>query len=156
MNYVILNDEDYFTNKINLQNFKEVSRHGRDRCDGVFGTITRELLEECYRDEGRRDKFFEEAGLYGNWGLEFIVFKIPQDLLYFDNTELIPLCFRFINANDFFTQIWSFSYKNTWEYFLIGIKKSHGLNYIFDTKIDSYDNAYGLEKICKKIEESLF
>lgn len=156
MNYIILNDEDYFRDKITLQHFKEVYKNGRERCDGVFGTITSELLDECRRDDRARDKFFEEAGLYGNWGLEFIVFKIPQDLLYLDDTKLIPLCFGFINEDDFFTQIWSFSYKNTWKYFLIGIKKSHGLNYIFDTEIDSNDESYGVKKICKKIEESLF
>lgn len=156
MNYLILNNREYFQNKITFDYIKEVSLNGRERCDGLFGEITKELLEETFRDHRRRDEFFETAGLCGDRGLQFVVFKIPQDLLYYDETELIPTCFEFINENDFSTQVWSYCYKNTWEYFLIGINKSHGINYIFDIKIDSLSDNYGVNTICKKIEEVLF
>lgn len=156
MNYILLNDEKYFKDKVKLKNFKEVSKYGRERCDGIFGTITTELLEECSKDNGRRNKFFEEGGLDGSRGCEFVVFKIPQNLLYFTDTKLIEECTRFIDENDFYTQIWSFSYQNSWKYFLIGIKKTHDINYIFDTNIDAHDEAYGIQRICQKIEEVLF
>lgn len=156
MNYLILNNKEYFQDKISLKMFKEVSLNGRERCDGLFGEITKELLEETLRNDRRRDEFFKEGGLCGNRGLQFIVFKIPQDLLYYDETELIPTCFKFIDENDFSTQVWSYCHKNTWEYFLIGINKQYGVNYIFETKIDALDNNYGIDTICKKIEKVLF
>lgn len=157
MNYLILNNKEYFQDKISLKMFKEVSLNGRERIDGLFGEITRELLESTSRDDGARDKFFEEGGVCRNRGFEFIIFKIPEDLFYYDETELIEECFGFIDENVFSSQIWSFKPKNQkWQYFLIGIKKSHGHNYIFDTCIDSNDESYGIKKICKKIEEVLY
>lgn len=156
MNFIILNNEEYFRERINLPHFKEVSVNGRDRCDGVFGNITIELLEECSRDDGIRNQFFEKAGLYGDWGLEFIVFKIPQDILYHEKPELISECLKFINADNFCTQIWSYRHQNTWEYFLIGISKTCGIEYLYDVKIDAEDDFYGIQKICEKIENILF
>ena len=153
MNYIILNDREYFEEKIHLKNFKEVSLNGRERCDGVFGTVTQQVLEQNSGDERFRDKFFKKGGLLGNRGLEFIVFKIPQNLLHLGNTELISNCLGLIDENDFFTQVWSYCHKNTWEYFLIGIKKSHGVHYLYETKIDSDDDSYGMNIICQKIEE---
>lgn len=153
MNYIILNDRDYFQDKISFDNIKEVSLNGRERCDGIFGTITKEILEQCSTNDRTRDEFFEKGGLYGNRGLQFIVLKIPQDILYYDNSELIEECFRFIDANSFFTQLWSYCHKNTWEYFLIGIYKSHKNSYIFDTKIDAENDDWGIKRICQKIEE---
>lgn len=155
MNYLVLNDQEYFKDKIHFNRLKEVSLNGRARCDGVFGTISTEVLEEISRDDGARDKIFEKGGLCGSRGLEFIVFKIPKDILYTESTELISNCFGLIDASRFCTQLWSYCYKNTWEYFLIGFNKNQGFNYIFETKIDAENNDWGIKKICEKIEEIL-
>lgn len=157
MNYIILNDEEYFIDKITLPHFKEVSKSGRERCDGIFGTITTELLDQCRRDERTRDRFFEKAGLYGSFGIGFMVFKIPQNLLYNDDTKLIKECFGFIDTDGFYTQLWSFKPKNQqWEYFIIGINKFYNYNYLLQTSINENDNSYGIKQICIKIEEIFF
>ena len=59
MNYIVLNDNEFFNN-ISLSNFKEVQLDDRNRIDGVFGTITREVLDESNENDGGRDSFFRE------------------------------------------------------------------------------------------------
>ena len=156
MNYVILNDREYFEDKICFKRLKEVSLNGRARCDGVFGTISTEILEEISRDSDARDRIFEKGGLYGDWGLEFIVFKIPKDILHTASRELITSSFGLVDEDRYCTQLWSYCYKNTWEYFIIGLNKNQGFNYIFETKIDADNDDWGIKKICERIEEILY
>lgn len=155
MNYLIINDKEYFQDRICFENIKEVI-NDNDRCDVLFGTITTELLERTTEDSRRRDKFYEDAGIYGFGGIEAMVFKIPQGILYDRKKEFIETCFRFIDENSFYTQIWSYSQENqAWEYFLIGINKKNKPQYLINTNTTAKDDYYGIKRICELIKNIL-
>ena len=99
MNYVVLNDNEFFEN-ISLSNFKEVQLNDRNRIDAVFGSITKELLESADKDNGGRDIFFREQWLCRDSGVLFMVFRIPQDILYDGTGESIERCLGLFNPED--------------------------------------------------------
>lgn len=154
MNYVILNDPEYFNNKININGFKEVKLNGRERIDGVIGNITPELLESKSSDERGGNRFFEEEWLCGNRGVGFIILKVPQDILYNKDETIIEEIFEILSQKSFYIELGSFSIKNKenkYEYFISAINKNFNFEMFFDDKKIETDNP--MDYICKKIEK---
>lgn len=157
MNYIILNDEEFYKN-ISLKNFKEVSVDGRDRVDGIFGSITKELLESSDGNDGGRDRFFREEWLCGDSGVIFMVFRLPQDILYDGTGESLEKCFGFFNPKNVYVEVGAIKLEdkeNTYEYFLIGYNKKIGFRLFFDEKFLEKSQYELLPFICKKIEKKI-
>lgn len=157
MNYIVLNDKEFYKD-IKLKNFKEVPVNGRDRVDGIFGTITKELLESSDEYDGRRDKFFNEEWLCGNSGTIFMVFRIPQDILYDGTGESLERCLGFFNPENVYVEVGAIKLENkenTYEYFLIGYNKKIGFRLFFDEKFLEKSQYELLPFICEKIEKKI-
>lgn len=154
MNYIVLNDNDFFEN-INLENFKEVSVDGRERVDGIFGTITEKILEESSENDGRGDNFLGGDWFYPNSGIIFMVLRIPQNILYDRTDKSIEKCFRLFNSESLYSEIWSVRIKgkkNTYEYFLIGFNKNLPFKIIFDEEFPEKKEEEIIPYICKKLK----
>ena len=157
MNYTILNDNDFYRN-INLNNFKEVSVDGRERVDGVFGTITEKILEESSKYDGEGDIFFGTDWFYGDSGTIFMVLRAPQNILYDETGESIEKCLGFFNPEDVYVEMGAIKLedkKNTYEYFLIAYKKSLGFQLILDEKFIEKKEEEIIPYICEKLEKIL-
>lgn len=158
MNYVVLNDNEYYKN-IQLSRFKEVNLDGRTRVDGVFGTITQEILDESSTDGGEGDQIFREQWLLGDRGVRFVALKVPQDILYQDSGESLEKCFGLFNPEEFWLEMGSIRIKNQrnrYEYFIIAYNKnSYNFKIIFDEKYIEKEKKEILDFVCKKIEEKI-
>ena len=157
MNYIVLNDNEFFEN-ISLSNFKEVQLNDRNRIDAVFGSITKELLESADKDNGGRDIFFREQWLCRDSGVLFMVFRIPQDILYDGTGESIERCLGLFNPEDVYVEMGAIKLEdkeNSYEYFLIAYSKKLGFKLLLDKKFleKSYNEL--LPFICKKIEKKI-
>lgn len=158
MNYVLLNDNEYYQN-IQLSRFKEVHIDGRNRVDGVFGTITEEILDDISADRGRGDPIFGEEWLCRNSGVRFVVIRVPQDILYKDSGESLERCFGLFDPKSFWLELGSIRIKNKtnrFEYFFVAYNKN-SLNFdiIFDEKQVILEENEILNYVCKKIEEKI-
>ena len=157
MNYTILNDNDFYQN-IGLENFKEVSVDGRERVDGVFGTITEEILEESSKYDGEGDIFFGTDWFYGDSGTIFMVLRAPQNILYDGTGESIERCLGFFNPENVYVEMGAIKLENkenTYEYFLIAYKKSLGFQLILDEKFIEKKEEEIVPYICEKLEKIL-
>lgn len=157
MNYTILNDNDFYQN-ISLENFKEVSVDGRERVDGVFGTITEEILEESSKYNGEGDIFFGTDWFYGDSGTIFMVLRAPQNILYDGTGESIERCLGVFNPEDVYVEMGAIKLENkenTYEYFLIAYKKSLGFQLILDEKFIEKKEEEIVPYICEKLEKIL-
>ena len=158
MHYVILNNQEYFKDKININNFNEVSIRGNSRVDGVFAEITSELLEHGYTESTDGNRFFGEEWLCGDRGVQFVVIKIPQDILYSEHQEYIDECFKLFNKESFFVELWSIKHENKekYEYFIIGYNKNFGHQILGNDEFVEKKEQEVIPYICKKIEKNLF
>lgn len=157
MNYVVLNDNDFYRN-INLNNFKEVSVDGRERIDGIFRSITEEILEESSENDGRRDNFLGRNWFYPNSGIIFVVLRIPQNILYNRGGEFLERCFGFFDKKGLYVEMGSIrikNKKNTFEYFLIGFNKNLPFKIIFDEEFPEKEKKEIIPYVCEKIEKVL-
>lgn len=158
MHYVILNSEEYFKNKINIYNFKEVSVNGNRRVDGVFAEVTEQLLEDGNNNSTDGNRFFNQEWLCRDRGVQFVVIKIPQNILYSENTEYIEECFELFDKESFFIELWSIKLQGQekYEYFIIAFNKNFGFKVIFDEEFVEKKEDEILDYISLKIEKSLF
>lgn len=158
MNYVILNDVEYYKNNIVLDNFKEVSIHGNSRVDGVFGTITQELLEDGYSDSANGNRFFDEEWLCRDKGTRFVVIRIPQNILYSKHSEYIKECFELFNKESFYIELWSVKCKNKekYEYFIIGFHKDFNFKILFNKEFYEIEEDCVVKNISEEIEKKIF
>lgn len=158
MNYIVLNDEDFY-NDINLYRFKEVLKNGNRRVDGIFGTVTKELLEQSLSDDGGGDIFPKEQWLCGDRGLLFMVLRVPQDILYDQTGKSLEKCFGLFNPESFWLELGSFRIKgkeNTYEYFFIAYNKNQlKFELIFDDEIICIEKEAIVNYICEKIEQKI-
>lgn len=157
MNYLVLNDNEFFEN-IQLSNFKEVSIDDRNRIDGVFATITKEVLESTNEDNGGRSEFFREEWLCRDSGVLFMVIRIPQDILYDGTGQSIERCLGLFNPEDVYVEMGAIKLENkenTYEYFLIAYNKKLGFRLLLDEKFPEKMQYELLPYICEKIEEKI-
>lgn len=157
MNYIVLNDNDFFQN-IELSNFKEVQIDDRNRVDGIFGTITNEVLESSDEENGGRNNLLREEWLCRDSGIIFVVLRIPQNILYDDTGESIEKCLGIFNPEDVYVEMGAIKLEdkeNTYEYFLIAYNKKLGFKVLLDEKFLEKSQYELLPFICKKIEEKI-
>lgn len=157
MNYIVLNDNDFFENIV-INNFKEVSINGRERVDGVFGNITDTVLAESSEDGGARDSVLGENWFYGDSGVIFMVLRVSQNILYDGTGESLERCLGLFNPEDVYVEMGAFMLKNkenTYEYFLIVYRKSLGFHLIFDEGFLEKERDEIVPFICKKIEKKI-
>lgn len=157
MNYIVLNDNEFFQN-IQLSKFKEVQLDDRNRVDAIFGTITNELLESTDENNGGRSEFFREEWLCRDSGVLFMVFRIPQNILYDGSGEFIERCLGLFNPENVYVEMGAIKLEdkeNTYEYFLIGYNKKLGFRLLLDEKFLEKSQYELLPFICKKIEEKI-
>lgn len=156
MNYIILNDLDFYQN-INIKGFNEVSIDGRDRIDGVFGSITSEILESISNDDGNGNSILREQWLCSDSGTIFVVLKIPQDILYSGNGEFIEECFGFFNPQSFYLELGCIKLEDQekYEYFIIAYKKSLGFQLIFKEAFIEKKEEEIVPFLCETIEKIL-
>lgn len=157
MNYIVLNDNDFYHN-ISLNNFKEVSVDGRERVDGVFGSITEEILEEPSENNGKRDFVFGGDWFCRDSGIIFMVLRTPQDILYDGTGESLERCIGLFNPEDVYVEMGGIKLenkKNTYEYFIVAYKKSLGFQLIFDEKFLEKKEEELIPFVCNKIKKIL-
>ena len=154
MNYIVLNDFDFYKD-INIKGFKEVSIDGRDRIDGVFGSITSEILESISNNNRDGDSVLREQWLCSDSGTVFVVLKIPQDILYSGNGEFIEECFGFFNPESFYLELGCIKLENQekYEYFIIAYKKSLGFQLIFKEAFIEKKEEEIVPFLCETIEK---
>ena len=158
MNYIVLNDNEYYKD-IQLPKFKEVSIDGRNRVDGVFGTITQEILDQSTGNGGKGGNLFREQWLCRDSGIRFVVIKVPQDILYQDSGESLEKCFGLFDPKSFWLEMGSIRIKgqrNRYEYFIVAYNKnSLDFKIIFNEKYIEKEKEEILNFVCKKIEEKI-
>lgn len=158
MNYVVLNDQEYYKD-ICFEKGKEVLLDGRDRVDGVFGTITRELLDEARNDPEGGGRIFDQQWLCSNRGVKFVVIKFPQDLLYEESSLPLEECFGLFDPESFWVEVGAISNKNKgnrYEYFFVGYNKnSLYFRIIFNDGWIEKEEDEILKYVCQKIEERI-
>ena len=156
MNYVILNDFDFYNN-INIKGFKEVFIDGRDRIDGVFGSITSEILESLSDNNGDGNSILREQWLCSDSGTVFVVLKIPQDILYSNDGKFIKECFGFFNPQSFYLELGCIKLEDQekYEYFIIAYKKSLGFQLIFKEAFIEKKEEEIVPFLCETIERIL-
>lgn len=154
MNYVVLNYPEVFKDNINLRNFKEVDLFGEERADGVFGCITKHLLEtiDILADGG--DPVFPGSELLRDATI-FVLLKIDRDILLDEDTKFIETLFGFLDQESFFVEIRGFNIKESYnqiEQFVIAYRKELGHIENFCPEGLYEDN---LQFILKEIEEKI-
>ena len=158
MNYIILNDEEYYK-QIDIPRFKEVLKDGNRRVDGIFGSITKEILEEESSDDGGRNIFPGTEWLLRNSGVLFMVIRVPQDILYDNSGESLERCFKLFDPKSFWLELGSIRIKNkenTYEYFFVAYNKNLlNFNIIFNEGFIEIEKDQVINYICKKIEEKI-
>lgn len=157
MNYVILNNKDYFKNKVNIKQLKEVGIDEEERVDAIFGEITTKILENEDTESGRRDPIFRNEWLLKDRGISFMVFKVDRSILYNENEELIEKMFRLFSKDDFFIELWSLNIEDSYnqlDCFLILYNKNFGWQQIISS-YDKDEKKDHFEMILKKIKEKI-
>jgi len=158
MNYIVLNDEDFYKD-ISLPRFKEVLKNGNRRVDGIFGTVTKELLEQSLSNDGGGDIFSENEWLCGDRGILFVVLRVPQDILYDQTGKSLEKCFGLFNPESFWLELGSFRIKdkeNTYEYFFIAYNKNQlEFKIFFDDEIIFIQKEAIVDYLCRKIEQKI-
>lgn len=157
MNYIILNNEEFFKDKINLNGFKEVE-NDEDRIDAVFGEITQEVLEQAHSDEKRRDEILSEFWVLRNLPI-FAVLKIDRGILLSKDTELVETLFGFFDKKSSYITIWGFNPEENIrdiEQYIVVYNKS--LGYVEDfppsPEISTHENG-NLQFILSEIESKI-
>lgn len=156
MNYVILNNEEYFENKIVLDKFQKVDINGSERIDAVFAEITSKILEDSNNDGGRGDSVLPEQWLLADGGVSFVVCKVDRSILYNENNKLIEKLFGLFSKEYFYIELWNFNVEESYnqlECFLIAYNKQFGYQEILsDNDTEEKDI---LKVILKKIEKKI-
>lgn len=156
MNYVILNSEEYFEDKIVLDKFQKVDINGSERVDAVFAEITSEILEDSDNNGGRGDSVLPEQWLLADGGVSFVVCKVDRSILYNENNKLIEKLFGFFSKEYFYIELWNFNVEESYnqlECFLIAYNKQFGYQEILsDNDTEEKDI---LKVILKKIEKKI-
>ena len=135
-----------------------MSVDGRERVDGVFGTITEEILEESTKYNGEGDIFFRTDWFYGDSGTIFMVLRAPQNILYDGTGESLERCLGFFNSEDVYVEMGAIKLEdkeNTYEYFLIAYKKNLGFQLIFNEKFIEKKEEEIIPYICGKLKKIL-
>ena len=156
MNYIILNNEDYFKNRINLNNFKKVDIDGSERIDAIFAEITKEILESTSNNSEQRDQVLRGEWLLKDGGVQFMVLKIDRSILYDENEQLIEKMFGLFSKEHFFIELWNFNIEESYnqlECFLIAYNKNFGYKEILESNDSQGKEVF--EFILKKIEEKI-
>lgn len=156
MNYIILNNKEFFKDKINIKKLKEVSLDGEERVDAIFGEITTELLENRISESETRDSIFRNEWLLKDRGITFMVFKTDRSILYNENDELIEEMFGLFSKDDFFIELWSLNVENSYnqlDSYLIIYNKNLGWQQIISDEVEESENHF--EMILKKIEKKI-
>ena len=157
MNYIILNNKDYFKDKINIDKLKEVDINGEERIDAIFGEITTEILEDILSESDSGNPILRNEWLLKDRSVTFMVFKVDRGILYHEREELIEKMFGFFAKDDFYIELWSLNIEDSYnqlDSFLIIYNKNFGWQQI----ISSYDEESKenhFEMILKKIEEKI-
>ena len=156
MNYIILNNQEYFKNQINLKNFKEVSINGSERIDAVFAEITTEILENIdnFRENG--NSILPGQWLLADGGVQFMVCKIDRSILYNENEQFIEKLFGLFSKKHFYIELWNFNIEESYnqlECFLITYNKNFGYQEILSDDNSKEENIFKI--ILKKIEEKI-
>lgn len=157
MNYLILNDKEFFEN-IELKNFKEVSVDDRNRVDAIFGTITREVLDDRDGLSGEGNSFFREQWLCRDSGVLFMVIRVPQNILYDGTGESLERCLGLFNPEDVYVEMGAIKLEdkeNTFEYFFIAYNKKLGFRLLLEEKFPEKSPYELVPYVCKKIEEKI-
>lgn len=156
MNYIILNNKEYFQDKINLKSFKEVDINGSNRIDAVFCEITSEILERIDNDETEGNRIFQEQWILRDPGVSLILSRINRDILLNENTELIETLFKLFDQESFYFEIWGFNIPESYnqiDQFVIAYNKSFGyISPIYPTEEIKKDV---LEELLENIEEKI-
>ncbi len=155
MNYIILNNNEYFQDKISLNNFKEVGLNESERVDAVFAEITTKILENNDNIGERRDSILPEQWLLRDGGVSFILCKVDRSILYNENEELIEKMFELFSKEHFYIELWNFNVEESYnqlDCFLIAYNKKFGYQEIL-TDDDSKEEI--IKIILKKIEEKI-
>lgn len=156
MNYIILNNEEYFEDKIVLDKFQKVDINGSERIDAVFAEITSKILEDSDNDGGRGDSVLPEQWLLADGGVSFVVCKVDRSILYNENNKLIEKLFRLFSKEYFYIELWNFNVEESYnqlECFLIAYNKQFGYQEILsDNDTEEKDI---LKVILKKIEKKI-
>lgn len=158
MNYVILNNRDYFKNKIILKQLKEVDINGEERVDAIFGEITKSILENEDWESNGGDSVFREKWLLKDRGITFMVFKVDRSILYHDREELIEKMFGFFAKNDFHIELWSLNIEDSYnqlDCYLILYNKKLGWRQIISSYDEESEKEDHFEMILKKIEKKI-
>lgn len=155
MNYIILNDKDFFKDKINIEKLKEVDLNGEERVDAIFGEITAELLEDIISESESGNPILRNKWLLKDRGIAFMVFKTDRSILYNENDELIEKMFGLFSKDDFFIELWSLNIEDSYnqlDSYLIIYNKNFGWQQIISSYEEKQDH---FEMILKKIEEKI-
>ena len=156
MNYIILNNQEYFKNKINLKNFKEVSIDGSERIDAIFAEITTEILENTDNIGGNGNSVLPGQWLFADGGVQFMVCKIDRSILYNENEQLIEKLFGLFSKKYFYIELWNFNIEESYnqlECFLIAYNKNFGYQEILSDNDSEEKDIFKI--ILKKIEEKI-
>ena len=156
MNFVILNNKDYFQNKISLKNFKEVSLNGSERIDAVFAEITKTILESESADNEGGNPLLPEKWLLADGGVQFMVLEVDRSILYDENENLIEKMFGLLSKKYFYIELWNFNIESSYnqlECFLIAYNKKFGYQEIIENNDSEEKDIFKI--ILKKIEEKI-
>ena len=156
MNYIILNNKDFFKDKINIGKLKEVDLNGEERVDAIFGEITTELLEDIISGSESGNPILRNKWLLKDRGIAFMVFKTDRSILYNENDELIEEMFGLFSKDDFFIELWSLNVENSYnqlDSYLIIYNKNLGWQQIISNEVEESENHF--EMILKKIEKKI-
>lgn len=154
MNYIILNNKEYFKNLISFTKIKEV-KGNNDRCDAVIGEITTEILEQLYSEPERRDRILQDEWLLRDRGVSFILCKIDTSILHNKDSELIEKLLGLYNKENFFIEIRSYHNKQSYnqiESYIFCYNKNFG--YQNDILPDVIEENI-LQTLCEKIEKKI-
>jgi hypothetical protein len=155
MNYVILNDQEYFKDKIKLHGFKEVDVDGNERVDAVFCHITREILEDIYNNEDTGDRLLPQSWLLRDAGI-FVLSKIDRDILYDENSELIEKMLGLYSKENFYIELRSYNRPESYnqlEQYIFAYQKSFG--FIADILPEKIENPNIFQCLLQNIEKKL-
>lgn len=157
MRYIILNNKDFFQDKIKLDNFTEVQNE-TERCDAVFGEITIPLLEELHYLPERRDQILPESWLLTDGGVSFILCKFDKGILHHEDGKPIKRLLGLYDQENFYTEIRSYNCPQSYnqiECYIFCYNKNFGYqNNILPDKI-SNENQSIITTLCENIQKKI-
>lgn len=155
MNYIILNNQEYFKKEIKFDKIKEVENDDA-RCDAVIAEITTKILEQLYSDERGRDRILQDEWLLRDRGVSFILCKIDTSILHNEDSELIEKLLRLYDKENFYIEIRSYHDKQSYnqiESYIFCYNKNFG--YQGNILPDVIEEKNILQILCKKIEKKI-